>query len=80
MLLAFFLSSSKLTKFKAERKRALEADYEAASERNLIQVICNGLLGGIAVSLFQALVEQRNGLACYDQAPWSTMLLWAYIG
>ncbi|CEG71377.1 hypothetical protein RMATCC62417_07121 [Rhizopus microsporus] len=80
VLLAFFLSSSKLTKFKAERKRALEADYEAASERNLIQVICNGLLGGIAVSLFQVLVEQRNGLACYDKAPWSTMLLWAYIG
>lgn len=80
VLLAFFLSSSKLTKFKAERKRALEADYEAASERNLIQVICNGLLGGIAVSLFQVLVEQRNGLACYDQAPWSMMLLWAYIG
>ncbi|KAG0953108.1 hypothetical protein G6F26_000342 [Rhizopus arrhizus] len=53
VLLTFFLTSSKLTKFKAERKRVLEADYEALSQRNLTQVICNGLLGGITVSLFQ---------------------------
>jgi uncharacterized membrane protein len=79
VLLTFFLTSSKLTKFKAERKRVLEADYEALSQRNLTQVICNGLLGGITVSLFQWFVE-RQSLACYDHARWSTILLWAYLG
>lgn len=79
VLLTFFLTSSKLTKFKAERKRVLEADYEALSQRNLTQVICNGLLGGITVSLFQWFVE-RQSLNCYDHAKWSTILLWAYLG
>ncbi|KAI8059408.1 integral membrane protein DUF92-domain-containing protein [Gilbertella persicaria] len=41
VLLTFFLSSSRLTKFKADQKRRLEADYEDASERNAVQVACN---------------------------------------
>ena len=79
VLLIFFLSSSKLTKFKADRKRILEAEYEASSERNYVQVLCNGLAGGIAVSLFQYLCETQT-YGCYDQARWSTVLLWAYVG
>ncbi|GAA5810649.1 hypothetical protein MFLAVUS_004073 [Mucor flavus] len=79
VLLTFFLTSSKLTKFKAERKRVLEAEYEASSERNYVQVLCNGLAGGIAVILFQALCESQN-YTCFNQARWSTVLLWAYIG
>jgi uncharacterized membrane protein len=78
VLLTFFISSSKLTHFKAQRKRVLEADYEASSERNAIQVACNGLAGGLAVVLFQYLCEPLG--ACYHEARWSTMLLWAYVG
>ncbi|KAG2219427.1 hypothetical protein INT45_010618 [Circinella minor] len=47
VLLTFFLASSKLTKFKADRKRLLETDYDKSSERTLMQVACNGLTGGI---------------------------------
>ncbi|KAL7332474.1 hypothetical protein PS15p_204514 [Mucor circinelloides] len=79
VLLTFFLSSSKLTKFKANRKRVLEAEYELSSERNWVQVACNGLAGGIAVALFQVLCQGQS-YACYDQARWSTLLVWAYIG
>lgn len=79
VLLAFFLSSSKLTKFKANRKRILEAEYELSSERNYVQVLCNGLAGGIAVTLFQMYCETQN-YTCFNQARWSTILLWAYIG
>ncbi|KAI8886455.1 hypothetical protein K501DRAFT_244156 [Backusella circina FSU 941] len=79
VLLGFFLASSKLTKFKAERKRILEADYEASSERNVIQVICNGLMGGVAVTLYQMTCQDEK-YTCYDQARWSTVLLWSYIG
>lgn len=78
VLLTFFLSSSKLTKFKAERKRVLEAEYEASSERNWVQVVCNGLCGGIAVFLFQFLCEKDT--TCFSQARWSIVLIWAYIG
>lgn len=78
VLLTFFLTSSKLTKFKAERKRLLEAEYEASSERNWVQVVCNGLLGGISVTLFQLLCE--DNYTCFSQARWSTLLMWSYIG
>ncbi|KAI9302850.1 integral membrane protein DUF92-domain-containing protein [Cunninghamella echinulata] len=76
-LLTFFITSSKLTKVKAERKRQLEEDYDLLSERNLIQVLCNGLIGGIAVSLFHAYGESTQ---CYDLTRWGKVLLWIYIG
>ncbi|KAI8390076.1 integral membrane protein DUF92-domain-containing protein [Blakeslea trispora] len=79
VLLTFFLSSSKLTKFKASQKRLLEAEYEASSERNSIQVACNGLMGGIAVFLFQLYCEPSN-LTCFHQAHYSLVFLWAYVG
>ncbi|KAI8073249.1 integral membrane protein DUF92-domain-containing protein [Gongronella butleri] len=76
VLLSFFLSSSKLTKFKAERKRLLEDGYDQASERNLMQVVCNGLGGAIAVSLFHTL----DATSCYTSQQHATVLIWAYIG
>ncbi|KAI9498939.1 integral membrane protein DUF92-domain-containing protein [Zychaea mexicana] len=78
VLLTFFLASSKLTKFKAERKRLLEADYDHSSERTLIQVACNGLTGGIIAALFQVLYE--GNLSCFDQDRNSLILFWAYMG
>ncbi|ORY99395.1 integral membrane protein DUF92-domain-containing protein [Syncephalastrum racemosum] len=78
ILLVFFLASSKLTKFKAEKKRLLEADYEHSSERTLVQVICNGLVGGILVVLFQIYYENAPG--CFDQQRWASVILWAYLG
>ncbi|KAI9265080.1 integral membrane protein DUF92-domain-containing protein [Phascolomyces articulosus] len=78
ILLTFFLASSKLTKFKAERKRMLEADYDHSSERTLIQVACNGLTGGIIVTLFQIYYEGQ--VSCFDETRNSVILFWAYMG
>ncbi|OAD79823.1 hypothetical protein PHYBLDRAFT_91853, partial [Phycomyces blakesleeanus NRRL 1555(-)] len=78
VLLSFFLSSSKLTKFKADRKKLIEIDYEKSSERDLTQVVCNGLLGGIAVGLFHYLGEPTT--TCYDQSKLHTVMMWIYIG
>ncbi|KAI8987904.1 integral membrane protein DUF92-domain-containing protein [Mycotypha africana] len=89
VLLAFFLASSKLTKFKAVRKRQLEADYEQSSERSAIQVIANGLMGGLAVAAFQYLYysntsnEHTSSLEkCLqlNNDRWTKILLWAYVG
>jgi len=41
-LLAFFISSSKATKYKQEVKKQFEADYKEGGQRNWLQVICNG--------------------------------------
>ncbi|XP_076647615.1 transmembrane protein 19 [Halictus rubicundus] len=47
-LFTFFVTSSKATKFRAHKKRKLEADYKEGGQRNWIQVLCNG---GMATQL-----------------------------
>ncbi|CAG2111383.1 unnamed protein product, partial [Medioppia subpectinata] len=47
-LLVFFVSSSKATKYKSERKREIEVDYKEGGQRNWVQVISNG---GVATLL-----------------------------
>ncbi|KAG2187262.1 hypothetical protein INT44_004947 [Umbelopsis vinacea] len=65
---------------KADRKRLLEEDYEKSSERTIIQVICNGLVAGIVVTMYQMTFESQNTLTCFDDDKWSTVLIWTYIG
>ena len=38
----FFVSSSKATQYKSERKRRLEHNFDDSSRRNWVQAICNG--------------------------------------
>nr|XP_034175827.1 transmembrane protein 19 isoform X2 [Osmia lignaria] len=47
-LFAFFVTSSKATKFRAHQKRKLETDFKDGGQRNWIQVLCNG---GMATQL-----------------------------
>ncbi|XP_038048871.1 transmembrane protein 19-like [Patiria miniata] len=47
-LLAFFYTASKATRFKAEMKKKIEADYKEGGQRDWLQVISNG---GIPTSL-----------------------------
>lgn len=41
-LLCFFVTASKATKFRGERKRILEDNYQEGGRRNWVQVLCNG--------------------------------------
>jgi len=47
-LLAFFVSSSKATRYKQELKAAVEDDFKEGGQRNWLQVLCNG---GMATEL-----------------------------
>ncbi|XP_012282478.1 transmembrane protein 19 isoform X1 [Orussus abietinus] len=47
-LIAFFVTSSKATKFRAHRKKKVTEDFKINSRRNWIQVLCNG---GMATQL-----------------------------
>lgn len=47
-LLAFFISSSKATKYKQEVKKEIEDDFKEGGQRNWLQVLCNG---GMATEL-----------------------------
>lgn len=41
-LLAFFISSSRLTRFGGEQKKKIDAEYKEGGQRNWVQVLCNG--------------------------------------
>ncbi|XP_061109046.1 transmembrane protein 19 [Conger conger] len=41
-LMTFFLTSSKLTKWRGEVKKKIDAEYKDGGQRNWIQVFCNG--------------------------------------
>lgn len=41
-LVAFFVTSTKATKFRAHRKKKFEAEFKEGGQRNWIQVLCNG--------------------------------------
>lgn len=43
-LLMFFLSSSKLTKWKGQAKKRIDSEYREGGQRNWIQVFCNGAI------------------------------------
>lgn len=52
MLLAFFFTSSKLTKMGEDRKRSIDADFKEGGQRNWIQVLSNGGIATILVVAF----------------------------
>ncbi|XP_030636797.1 transmembrane protein 19 [Chanos chanos] len=41
-LLAFFITSTKLTKWKGDIKKRFDAEYKEGGQRNWVQVFCNG--------------------------------------
>lgn len=47
-LLAFFISASKATKFRSDKKKKFEDNFKEGGQRNWLQVVCNG---GVATLL-----------------------------
>ncbi|KAI3805626.1 hypothetical protein L1987_28175 [Smallanthus sonchifolius] len=64
MLLAFFFTSSKLTKLGEDRKRSVDADFKAGGQRNWIQVFSNSGIATILVIAFWKLKSSQD--ICLD--------------
>ncbi|CAH1449035.1 unnamed protein product [Lactuca virosa] len=64
MLLAFFFTSSKLTKMGEDRKRTLDADFKEGGQRNWIQVLSNGGIASVLVIAFWGLTTSQD--TCLD--------------
>mmetsp|Transcript_8914 Transcript_8914/g.19749 ORF Transcript_8914/g.19749 Transcript_8914/m.19749 type:complete len:278 (+) Transcript_8914:2-835(+) len=65
-LIAFFASSSKLTKLGAARKREIEEAHQEGGNRNWVQVAANGALGTLVAAAF--FVCTRSG-ATHPELP-----------
>ncbi|CAL4908335.1 unnamed protein product [Urochloa decumbens] len=64
LLLAFFLSSSKLTKIGEDRKRRVEDEFKEGGQRNWIQVLANSIIATILVVIFEIMTGGQD--QCLD--------------
>ncbi|XP_071737237.1 protein PGR [Rutidosis leptorrhynchoides] len=64
MLLAFFFTSSKLTKMGEDRKRSIDADFKAGGQRNWIQVFSNSGIATVLVIAYWKLKASQD--TCLD--------------
>lgn len=79
-LLAFFFSSSKLTKMGSSKKKHLDEGHKEGGQRDHLQVLCNGFFGAL-ISLVYLLVcgIEDTGID-FQRAPVGSLLLAAYLG
>ncbi|XP_020824520.1 transmembrane protein 19 isoform X2 [Phascolarctos cinereus] len=63
-LMTFFISSSKLTKWKEEEKKRVDPEYKEGGQRNWIQVFCNGAVPTELALLY--MIENGPGEICID--------------
>ncbi|KAF9425721.1 Transmembrane protein 19 [Entomortierella beljakovae] len=82
VLLTFYLSSSRLTKYKSQIKKTLEEDHQEGGGRTAIQVFSNGATGAVLALAFQYIfwtTEHRPATLFLDD--WrASAILFAYIG
>eukprot|EP00878_Enallax_costatus_P010652 GHUV01011128.1.p1 GENE.GHUV01011128.1~~GHUV01011128.1.p1 ORF type:complete len:300 (+),score=86.90 GHUV01011128.1:284-1183(+) len=76
VLIAFFLTSSKFTRLKQERKAELDESFKVGGQRRLKQVLCNSLGGGVAAVLAAAptLLGQSGSGTTLQLLAWTAFL------
>jgi uncharacterized membrane protein len=85
-LIAFYLSSSTLTKFKAKEKQRIDAEYKEGGQRNYVQVLCNSgfatVLAATHVYFYDALIRPFGSRVNSTGIPYlsSDFLHFAFLG
>ncbi|TPX60719.1 hypothetical protein PhCBS80983_g01621 [Powellomyces hirtus] len=85
VLLGFYLLGSRATKYKQDRKKELEEDFQEGGQRTARQVLANGLTGTVACALHYYLIPLESSAVCYGQVDdansmWHTILVLVYLG
>eukprot|EP00164_Ancoracysta_twista_P007728 GFYU01011023.1.p1 GENE.GFYU01011023.1~~GFYU01011023.1.p1 ORF type:complete len:296 (-),score=68.27 GFYU01011023.1:175-1062(-) len=83
VLILFYLSSSKLTKWQAEKKKEREADYKEGGQRNWVQVLSNAGFATLValVYIYACRLEGVDGETTFDlkRRPLTTYLSILYL-
>ncbi|KAJ3131097.1 hypothetical protein HK100_006808 [Physocladia obscura] len=61
LLLAFYMSSSRLTKIGSKKKESLEEDFKIGGQRTAVQVLSNGFTGTFIACIHYMFVVHENG-------------------
>ncbi|KAK7388760.1 hypothetical protein VNO78_23587 [Psophocarpus tetragonolobus] len=80
MLLAFFYSSSTLTKVGEDTKRVLDPEFKEGGQRNWIQVLANSGIASILVIAIWVLTEGQDKCLNSKDSPLITVLIGGVIG
>ncbi|GAM27898.1 hypothetical protein SAMD00019534_110740 [Acytostelium subglobosum LB1] len=80
ILIAFYLSSSYLTKYKASIKKKLEEDHKVGGQRNYIQVFSNSLVGTVLALAHMLVSNSRWNTYIDSRYPLDVFLLCAFVG
>lgn len=80
ILLAFFFTSSKLTKFGEDRKRKVDADFKEGGQRNWIQVLSNSGIATLLVLITWKSVGMHDYCLDSKESPLLTSLAGGIIG
>ncbi|KAG4930217.1 hypothetical protein AAZX31_17G116500 [Glycine max] len=80
MLLAFFYSSSTLTKVGEDIKRIVDPEFKEGGQRNWIQVLANSGIASVLVVAIWVLTEGKDKCLNSEESPLITALIGAVIG
>ncbi|GBB99434.1 hypothetical protein RclHR1_03520014 [Rhizophagus clarus] len=78
VLLVFYFTGSRLTKYKAERKKQLEEEYHEGGQRTAIQVYSNALVGTILSIIHQYYYGGEESCLLNDRG--SRFIFFMYLG
>lgn len=87
VLFTFFISSSKLTRFRSAIKKKVEHEFKKGGQRNATQVFANGAMGCLFAILFAySATSSWNGLLGFEESPldtvnstWPSVFMMGYI-
>ncbi|KAL1823863.1 hypothetical protein DCAR_0311877 [Daucus carota subsp. sativus] len=80
MLLVFFFTSSKLTKFGDEKKRKIDPEYKEGGQRNWLQVLSNAGIASLLVILFWVMAGSEDKCLDSTESKFATALIGSIIG
>lgn len=80
MLLVFFFTSSKLTKFGEEKKRKIDPEYKQGGQRNWLQVLSNAGIASLLVILFGVMSGLEDKCLDSTKSKFATALICSIIG
>ncbi|RIA80500.1 integral membrane protein DUF92-domain-containing protein [Glomus cerebriforme] len=78
VLLVFYFTGSRLTKYKAGKKKQLEEDYHEGGQRTGSQVYCNALVGTILSIIHQYYYGNEGSCLLNDRG--SRFIFYMYLG
>lgn len=66
ILLLFYYTSSKITRYKESEKSKLESDYQFGGQRDAIQVLANSFLGTIVAIIYYVYIGEDSHVRFYS--------------